>query len=218
MRPPNTESHRRSRQHMKTDSLRQRCIDNKADEMVRFVRDFQRERQSTIVRLQKKAPLPGIGHNSSPKTGSCDSGFLDRATDSNDSDDDFLDNEILCKPQKRAQPVDQTFIDLLTCPRGPKQTSDYKILSRSVPEGQCDIFSNSAKMPLRQNSFIRHAQAGYRNVGTSGNQSFITKHLPPLSRDSIPERPSAPSPSRTPPLSDFGFTEEEPVDYIDLSC
>ena len=219
MRPPNAESPKLQRHNIKSESLRQRCNGSKADEMIRFVRDFQRERQPTGFCLQKKAPLPGIGQNSPPKNGTSDSGFIDRATDSNDSDDDILDNEILCTSQRKSQPVDQLFIELLTCPRGAKNSNDYKILSKSMPQSQCDIYGNNNKMPLRQNSFIRHARAGYRSctTGSTGNQRHILKQLPPLSHDSIPERPSAPSPSRTPPLSDYSFIEEEPVDYIDMS-
>lgn len=216
MRPPHAESPRLNRRQLKSECLRQRCNDSKADEMIRFVRGFQKERQPTNLCLQKKAPLPSIGQNSPSKVGTSDSGFLDRATDSNDSDDELLDNEILCKTQRKSQPLDQVFIELLTCPRGSNNSKDYKILSRSLPQGQCDIYGNSMKMTQRQNSFIRHGQAGYRHTGNTGNQRL--KQLPPLSRDSIPERPSAPSPCRTPPLSDdCGFIEEEPVDYIDLS-
>lgn len=216
MRPPNAESPKVKRGNMKSESLRQRCNDSKADEIIRFVRDFQREKQPTSLRLQKKAPLPSIGQHSPSKVGTSDSGFIERATDSTDSDDDLLDNEIQCPAQRKSEPIDQLFFDLLTCPRGSKNSNDYKVLSRSLPQGQGqgDMYSNTLRMSQRQNSFIRHGQAGHRSTG---NQRLISKQLPPLSRDSIPERPSAPSPCRTPPLSDCGYIEEEPVDYIDLS-
>lgn len=35
--------------------------DTSMDEIIQFVRGYQMERQPTLLRLQKKAPLPGIG-------------------------------------------------------------------------------------------------------------------------------------------------------------
>lgn len=214
MRPPRADSPNLKRQTTRSESLRQRCNDKNTDEIIRFVRDLQFERLPTSLRLQKKVPLPGIGQNC-VKSSTCDSGFLDRATDSADSDDDVLDNEMLCSVQKRSVPkVDPVLINILTCPRGVKSTSnDHQILSRSLPQGHADMYNNNLKVP-RQNSFIKHGK--FHRNGTTGNQRIISKQLPPLSRDCIPERPSAPSPSRTPPLSENSFIEEEPIDYLDL--
>lgn len=220
MRPPQADSPRQKRRHIRSESLRQRCSDRNTDEIIRFVRDIQFERQPTALRLQKKAPLPGIGQPAPPKAGTSDSGFLDRATDSNDSDDDVIDNEVFkCTAQRKCDPIDAHFIDMLTCPRNNVKTRDYQILSRSLQHGQglSDIYNNNTRMPPRQNSFVRHGVAGNRATGNTGNQRLISKQLPPLSRDLLPDRPSAPSPSRTPNLSDCGFIEEEPVDFIDQS-
>ncbi|XP_052767967.1 uncharacterized protein LOC128208443 [Mya arenaria] len=215
--PPHSESPRIKRTNIRSESLRHRCSDQKTDEIIRFVRDLQFERQPTSMRLQKKAPLPSIGQPAPPKAGTSDSGFLDRATDSNDSDEDLMDNEIYkCTSHKRSAPIDSHFIELLTCPRSNKRSNDHQILAKSLPQSHMDIYNNNTRMPPRQNSFVRHGVPGTRHTGHTGNQRHITKQLPPLSRDTFPERPSAPSPSRTPPLSDYGFIEEEPVDYIDL--
>lgn len=214
MRPPRADSPNLKRQTTRSESLRQRCNDRNTDEIIRFVRDVQFERLPTSMRLQKKAPLPGIG-KSCTKGSTCDSGFLDRATDSAESDEDFLDNEILYSVQKKSGPkIDPVLLDILTCPRGvTKNSNDHQILSRSLPQGPSDMYNNNLKVP-RQNSFIRHGK--YHRNGRAGNQRMISKQLPPLSRDSFPQRPSAPSPSRTPPLSDSSFIEEEPIDYLDL--
>ncbi|XP_045187697.1 uncharacterized protein LOC123545444 isoform X2 [Mercenaria mercenaria] len=214
MRPPRADSPNLKRQVTRTESLRQRCNDKNTDEIIRFVRDIQFERLPTSMRLQKKAPLPSIGQNCI-KSNTCDSGFLDRATDSADSDEDMLDNEILYSTQKKSAPkLDPVLINMLTCPRGVTKTSnDHQILSRSLPQGHADMYNNNLKVP-RQNSFIRHGKI--HRKGNTGNQRIISKQLPPLSRDIIPERPSAPPPSKTPPLSDNSFVEEEPLEYLDL--
>ena len=213
MRPPRGDSPTMKRQVTRTESLRQRN-DRNADEIIRFVRDIQFERVPTSMRLQKKAPLPSIGQHCI-KSSTSDSGFLDRATDYTDSDEEMLDNEILYSTQKKSAPkLDPALIEMLTSPRGvTKNSNDFHILSRSLPQGHVDMYNNNLKVP-RQNSFIRHGKL-HRN-GNTGKQRSVTKQLPPLSRDSIPERPSAPSPSRTPMWSDNSFIEEEPVEYLDL--
>ena len=40
---------------------RPRQGDSSTEEIIRFVRGYQLEREPTLMRLQKKAPLPGIG-------------------------------------------------------------------------------------------------------------------------------------------------------------
>lgn len=211
MRPPRAGSPTHKR-----ETLRQRCNDRNADEIIRFVRDIQFE-QPTVMHLKRKAPLPGIGQNCS-SNGTRDSGFLDRATDSLDSDDDDddgLEDEILYTTQEiRGQKIDTAFLEILTCPRGVDKTcNDYSILSRSLPQGHLDMFNNNSR-GKRQNSFIQTSKK-QRN-GNTGTKKNISKQLPPMSRDTMHFRPSAPSPSRTPPLSDYSI-EEETVDYLDLS-
>lgn len=50
-----------SRRVIHHQSPRQRHADASTAEMIRFVRDYQLDRQPTLLRLQKRAPLPGIG-------------------------------------------------------------------------------------------------------------------------------------------------------------
>ncbi|KAL4237316.1 hypothetical protein ACF0H5_002034 [Mactra antiquata] len=212
MRPPRGESPKQMSQ-----SLRQRCIDRNADEIIRFVRDIQFERP-TVMHLRRKAPLPGIGQNCSSSHGTGDSGFLDRATDSMDSDDDTddgLEDEILYTTQEiRSQKIDTAFLEILTCPRGVDKTcNDYAILSRSLPQGHLDLCNNNTK-GKRQNSFVQTSKK-QRN-GNTGIRKSVAKKLPPMSREAMHFRPSAPSPNRTPPMSDYSI-EEETVDYLDLS-
>jgi len=221
MRPPGADHSRRNPGKVRSESLRQRCNDRNTEEIIRFVRDIQFERQPTSLCLARKAPLPGIGQPSPPKVGTSDSGFLDRATDSNDSEEEVLDNEVYkCVNRKKCDPLDSQFLDMLTCPRATKRSNDRHVLARSLPHAPMDMYNNNnTLMVARQNSFLRlgNGPNGHRLQANTGNQRQTHKQLPPLSRDALPDRPSAPSPSRTPPLSDCGYIEEEPDDYIGLS-
>lgn len=220
MRPPRAQSPKYGRRPTRHDSLRQRCPDQHTNEIIHFVRELQFERQPTALWLQKKAPLPGIGQ-SSIKSGTNDSGFLERGTDSTDSDDDSLDNEIAQTQKKVINPrMDPFFKDMLACPRRNNTSNDYKVLSRSLATGHINTCIYNKDQPpakvSRQNSFGK--QRKYKNCRENlGGHNNAKNQLPPLARDDIPDRPSAPSPSRTPPTSDYDFIEEEPVDYLDLS-
>ena len=221
MRPPRAQSPKYGGRLTRHESLRQRCPDQNTDEIIHFVRELQFERQMTLLPLQKKAPLPGIGQ-SYFKAGTNDSGFLERGTDSTDSDDDSLDNEIAQTQRKVVNPrVDPFVKDMLTCPRSIITSNDYAVLSRSVQNNQVNTCSNTqkpiSKMLGQDNSGKHKKYKNCREIHRDHSNVSVRSQLPPLSRDDIPERPSAPSPSRTPPSSDCDFIEEEPVDYLDLS-
>ena len=221
MRPPRANSPKQTMRVGRSESLRQRCSDKNTHEIIRFVRDIQFERQPTSLRLHRKAPLPGIGQSACSKSGTSDSGFLDRATDS--SDDDVIDNEIY-SIQKRVDPRSDPFIkDMLTLTRShTKSSTDYEFLSRLMPQDPKDLNNNNHNPKLsRQTSFVRHSKKVLKIRGnpevSQRNGHHVTKQLPPLSRDDGLERPTAPSPCRTPPASDSSFIEEEPVDFLDVS-
>lgn len=221
MRPPRAQSPRYGRRP-RHDSLRQRCPDQHTGEIIHFVRELQFERQPTLLRLQKKAPLPGIGQSCN-KAGTNDSGFLDRGTDSMDSDDDSLDNEIAQTQKKVINPrMDPFFKDMLACQSRVNTSNDYEVLSRSVANGHTTtcIYRDDKDTPSkvsRQNSFGNKQRKNKNCKENLHGHKTAKSQLPPLARDDIPDRPSAPSPSRTPPTSDCDFIEEEPVDYLDLS-
>lgn len=213
MRQPRCNSPRLHRQVTRTDSLRQRCNERNTEEIIRFVRDVQFERQPTLLALQRRAPLPGIGQNVL-KHSSEDSGFLEKGLDSTDSEEEHLDNEIVYSQHRRgSRKIDTELINLLTCPPSQsKASNDQKILSRAMANGFADLSNNNVQRTPREKSFVRHSiKRGLGNVPRG-----MTKQLPPLSRDEAPERPSAPSPSRTPPMSDCSFVLEEPVDFLEM--
>ena len=243
MRPPRAQSPKYGGRLTRHESLRQRCPDQHTNEIIHFVRELQFERQNTFLPLQKKAPLPGIGQscfkagtNEAPlpsighscfKAGTNDSGFLERGTDSTDSEDDsLLDNEIARTQRRVINPRLDPFVrDMLTCPRTIFTSNDHAVLSRSLPNNNINMGSSGQSTPtrvVRQDSFIKHKNVknntrNCRDIPRDHSNSNIRNQLPPLSRDDIPERPSAPSPSQTPPSSDYDFIQEEPVEFLDLS-
>ncbi|XP_021349376.1 uncharacterized protein LOC110447783 isoform X2 [Mizuhopecten yessoensis] len=189
------------------------------EEFMRFIREYQYEKQPTNIRLQKRAPLPGIGE--SMRTGV--SSTFDRAYVNSPYDDTVVDNEVAFlnnKPDPRQDPMLQ---EVLTLAR--ERTKDHIILSSwngHMPNGghlgsesnrnnaltrqSKDFGSKSNKVPKTLN-------------GIRPNMKKVSKQLPPIPREDIPERPSAPSPSLTPPYpnsSDDSFVNEEPVEYLDL--
>lgn len=59
---------------------------------------------------------------------------------------------------------------------------------------------------------------GAAKDGRHPHRGKILKQLPPIDRDDIPERPTAPSPSVTPPVSGEELDSAgEPVDFIDVT-
>ncbi|KAK3092556.1 hypothetical protein FSP39_004407 [Pinctada imbricata] len=185
--------------------------DAQTEEFIRFIRDFQIERQPTHLRLQKQmAPLPEIGRaNINPTLR--DSGFLDKASDNSDNDDVPLDNEVLLDNSTSSKRKNRHVDEVLTLARS--QTRDRILLSRSLPNGLdgnlnslkgTNKRSNDRKKLLNKNSCVQKSTA-------------IATSLPPIQYEDLPDRPTAPSPSKTPPVlaKDASFIEEEPIDFID---
>ncbi|XP_060062980.1 uncharacterized protein LOC132543491 [Ylistrum balloti] len=188
------------------------------EEFMRFIREYQYERQPTNIRLQKRAPLPGIGE--STRVGVTSN--FDRANINSPYDDALIDNEVAFlnnKPDPRQDPVLQ---EVLTLAR--ERTKDHIILSSwngQMPNGNLGSDSNrNNALPRQPNDFGNKPNKTSKKLnGKRANMKKLSKQLPPISREDIPERPSAPSPSLTPPYpnsSDDSFVAEEPVDYIDL--
>ena len=218
MRPPRAQSPKYGRRLTRHESLRQRLPDQHTDEIIHFVRELQFERQPTLLRLQKKAPLPGIGQ-SCLKAGTSDSGFLERATDATDSENESLDSEIAQTQKKVVNPrMDPFFKEMFSCPRVCNTSNDYEILSRSIANGRVSIVpQNESPVSSRKQHKGDKPQIKNKKCAAYYGGHINVKNLPSLSRDDIPERPSAPSPRLTPPSSDSDFLEEETVDYLDIS-
>ena len=218
MRPPRPQSPRYGRRVTRHESLRQRLPDQHTNEIIHFVRELQLEKQPTSLRLQKKAPLPGIGQ-SSEEAATNDSGFLERATDLTDSENESLDNEIARTQRKVENPrMDPFFKEMLTCPRVYRMSNDYEVLSRSITNSHV-ITTPRNETPSKSKTQRNVAKLKIQNKKNAENCDGHTtgRNLPPLSRDDIPERPSAPSPRLTPPSSDSDFIEDEIVEYLDIS-
>lgn len=180
--------------------------DANTEEFVKFIT----ERQPTNLRLQRKVPLPEIG-----TSGLRDSGFLDKNSDTSDYDDTLLDNEIAsvyCNKSKNSR-KDLHVQEVLTLTR--EQTRD-NLFNKSLSNGLADHLNGNVLL-FRQTTDIR--KRGSLNVNLLPKVNRPGKQLPPIEQLHIPDRPTAPSPSRTPPFSnsDGSFIEEEPVDYIDSS-
>lgn len=185
--------------------------DANTEEFVRYITQFQSERQPTNLRLQRKAPLPEIG-----TSGLRDSGFLDKNSDTSDYDDATLDNEVasVYSNKSKNSRKDLHVHEVLTLTR--EQTRE-NLLSKPPPNGLADHLNGNILF-LRQTTDI-HKKGGGLNVNLHPKVNRASKQLPPIEQFHTPMRPSAPSPSRTPPFSnsDDSFIEEEPVDYIDSS-
>jgi hypothetical protein len=260
MRPPRPRSPRSERQHAgqhhinnRTAGSVQRRPDAGTDEMIRFVREFQLEKQPTLMRLQRRAPLPGIGQSATTNhdglLGARDSRILVRDAvcvtqhtdlDDSDSDDQFDSEVLLAAADRSADPRnDPTLHAFLAQARGGHGIGSesvrvhQQLLSRSMPgfsanrsisspthgpgsTGHHQHYShrqhNGAVQPRHA---TRHAHAHAHRHGTVSGRN--PNQLPPLQRDELPDRPSAPFPSRTPPLLDMDedYMAEEPFDYID---
>ncbi|XP_041354881.1 uncharacterized protein LOC121372557 [Gigantopelta aegis] len=174
-----------------------------ADEMIRFVREFQLQKQPTLLRIQKRAPLPDIGHLAAPSVQ--DSGFDEKTVDDNGIDGDApLDDEVAA--------IDDSATSV--------GTNGYKIV--------CDVDAFQRRPMHNARSFETHLSQqagrfkydgvlnsyGRLNIGRINQPTLV--QLPPIQRDDLPERPSAPSPSVTPPLPGEDLDSAgEPVDFID---
>lgn len=185
--------------------------DANTEEFVRLITQYQTERQPTNLRLQRKAPLPEIGTSALR-----DSGFLDKNSDTSDYDDTTLDNEVasVCSNKSKNSRKDLHIHDVLTLTR--EQTRD-NLLNKSLSNGLADHLNGNVLF-CRQVTDVRK-RVGSLNVNHHSKATRPGKQLPPIEQTNFLDRPTAPSPSRTPPFSNSedSFIEEEPVDYIDPS-
>lgn len=180
--------------------------DHGTEEIIRFVREFQNAKQPTLIaNLQRKAPLPEIGSTSG--IGLNDSGFLDKVNF--DYDETYLDDEIVYANKVSDPRNDRKIKEVLTITR--QQTRDNLYQSLKPAMNDCFVFSRQQNRnrikslqlskPVVHNNFKRTRQS--------------LKQLPPLYNDDLPDRPTAPSPSRTPPLNNLN--NQEDVEFLDLS-
>ncbi|XP_033733933.1 uncharacterized protein LOC117323047 isoform X2 [Pecten maximus] len=217
MRPPQQSLSPRLDHQAHSRKVALRRPDPGTEEFMRFIREYQYERQPTNIRLQKRAPLPGIGE--STRVGM--SSTFERTNVNSPYDDTLVDNEVSFlnnKPDPRQDPMLQ---EVLTLAR--ERTKDHIILSSwngHMQNGNLGSDSNRNVVPRQSNEFGSKPNKAPKTLnGIRPNMKKLSKQLPPISREDIPERPSAPSPSLTPPYpnsSDDSFVAEEPIDYIDL--
>ncbi|XP_076464115.1 uncharacterized protein LOC143296190 [Babylonia areolata] len=227
--------HQQQQQQRPSRGLGER--DSSADEIIRFVRGYHHhlERESTWLRLQKKAPLPGIGqanhslqessfpsrhnHHNHHECRNNNNSNIDGDEDDDDDEDLLLDNEVSrvidgCRHQFGAVD-DLRFIPTSTSYRktGPGQNRHERFFKPNASYGPPASHHRHVVRPLDNHGHVGRNFSGRARKGLGRS----LKQLPPIARGvELPERPSAPSPSLTPP----GESEEldsagEPVDFID---
>lgn len=175
------------------------------EDFIRFVREFQNTRQPTFTSsLQRRAPLPDIG--SSFGVGLNDSGFLDKIHD--DYDENSLQNEVMYANKVSDLRKDRIVKEVLTITR--QQTRDNLYQSVKPITNDCFVLS-------RQKSNITKSFTQSKQIKGFKRTRQTLKQLPPLFNCDIPDRPTAPSPSHTPPLHNFTQGNEEQVEFLDLS-
>ena len=144
-------------------------------------------------------------------------GHMDEDEDEvgDDYEDSLLDSEVAAIDAGRRDPLRQLgvfedfrFASVRAEPG--KRHDRYPMPNASY--GPPASYQRHPIRPLDNHGHVGARAHARRNLGRSLNQ------LPPIARDELPERPSAPSPSLTPP----GEGEEldsagEPVDFIDAS-
>ncbi|PVD26108.1 hypothetical protein C0Q70_13776 [Pomacea canaliculata] len=201
-----------SRRVIHHQSPRQRHADASTAEMIRFVRDYQLDRQPTLLRLQKRAPLPGIGQMTSSLQEQQDC-YRSDVNDNVDYDhsEQLLDDEVAAiaygagDPLRHAGYLDNADNGMMARNNGKRRSNRFT----SKPSADLNA---SYRIPVRP--LDNHSHVDVRKRAKRQDLGRSLMQLPPIVRDDLPERPSAPSPSRTPPL-----TEEEddnlPVDFID---
>lgn len=174
------------------------------EDFIRFVRDFQMNRQPTFTGLQRKAPLPEIGQGLT--FGLNDSGFLDKLTD--EYEDVTLDNEIVYANKVSEPKKDKIIKEVLTITR--QQTRDSLFTSSRLN----DSFVLSRQKSNMYRTWTLPQKKQNKCFKTTRTKQSC-KQLPPLSHQELPARPTAPSPSRTPPL-DSDESCEDQVEFLDL--
>ena len=172
------------------------------EDFIRFVREYQVNRQPTFTGLQRKAPLPEIGQ--SVNVGLNDSGFLDRL---NDDCDDNLGNEIIYANKVSDPKKDRIIKEVLTITRQQTKDSFYPVTKIKL--------SNDCLILSRQKSNL-HRTWSLPTPRQSKCLKPRQSMLPPLFNEDLPDRPSAPSPSKTPPLQDSDGSCEDQVEFLDL--
>lgn len=216
---------KRSRRTFRSDSpkydkyARHRKPDPNAEELIRFVREHQRDRQPTTIRLQKLAPLPGIGQSQGPivevpritdisaslnsvEESDADDGLGDSYPD---VDDDF-DSEVASCTDSFPPPED------ICAYRGMSNTQIHPGTFNKKKT------KKSGKSRMRIGLDLTHTSHSTRHLVRSKLDNK-TRKLPPLVRDDVPSRPCAPVPSYAMESchSPNGFIvgEDDPIDYIE---
>lgn len=197
MRPQKSKSPAFDRNQRK---MAMRRPDQGTEEFMRFIREFQMEKQPTEMRLQKKAPLPGIGQRAN-----CDirdQVLLDQLNGNT------FDNDMPIVNRSRDPRNDPVLREILMLG---KSSNQLILNSRCSYNGSTDFSMLSRQGNDFTNKNRKHKR--YRELKCS---NFPKSQLPPLQVEELPERPSAPSPT-TPPLPDSdSCSSEERVEWLDL--
>jgi hypothetical protein len=222
---------------------RLRRSDPSADQLIQFVRGNQGlQRESTEMRLLRRAPLPGIGQSLTPRSNVLNptnpiNSVVTAPQQPNHRDQNEFNNYRFSKDDNLERvgiSSDDSDSDCdLSVTYGTRMmraTSPPRSTITLNPVGLKLSNSTSYLVPKKQTVKPQRKNKQPMYKLNAKNKRFESvqrratadvRYLPPIRRGDIPDRPSAPRPNRTPPLVDsdddyYGSTiAEEPIDYID---
>lgn len=167
-----------------------------AAEMIQFVREFQREKQPTMLMLHRKAPLPEIKHSNE---------LPEHHTD--------ISNGVLELKASKGVVLSQDTRQSSNC-----------VYDVNMSPRMCTRIEENRGVPSRTlyktPSSIGNSRVSrsYSFAGRHTKPKHLIHQLPPIMRDELPERPDAPAPCFTPPalLDSSDDLDGKPIDYIDV--
>ena len=142
--------------------------------------------------------------------------------DEGDDEDSLLDNEVAAAIDAgQRDPLRQfgVFEDfrfssaMKAAPMGKRHAEMHP-----KPSASYGLPASYQRDAISRPALDNHGHVGGRAAHARRSLGRTLKQLPPIARDDLPERPSAPSPSLTPPGEDEELDSAgEPVDFIDAA-
>ncbi|XP_059158931.1 uncharacterized protein LOC131942966 [Physella acuta] len=203
---------------------RQRRYDPSTDEIIRFVREFQRPDIHGPHGLQRKSVLPAIGG-----VNSNDMSF-DVTGNSSDMSHDMMTSRFLTNPvglsstddedggvdhQQCAEgelPSVQRFDNSFTGPKRHEADLAEAVFTNRKSTSADDQTTNLSSRDLPEQTASVAPTPRFNNGTSRGAQLLRPRplpQLPPIMRGDPPARPAAPSPSLTPPTPRSSYNSDE---------
>ncbi|XP_064621347.1 uncharacterized protein LOC135484130 [Lineus longissimus] len=219
---------------------RLRRSDPSADQLVQFLRGNQGlQRETTEMRLLRRAPLPGIGQSLTPRSNALNpinpvnspitipQQFHHDENEFNEfrfSKDDNLERVGVSSDESDSEyDLSHTYgTRMMRVPSPPRSTITLNPAGLNLSNSSHLVPKKQIKPQRKQKNTVYKLNAKNKRFESVQRRATAdVRYLPPIRRDDIPDRPSAPRPNRTPPLieSDDDYYDatiaEEPIDYID---